>query len=257
VVVERRVSAPELATEAVVLGGVDYGDADRIVTLFTPGRGKLSAFAAGARKSKRRFAGVLEPFTVLDARLNERRGDLLFLASATIVDAHAGLREDLGRIAHAGHAAELCRELTRDREPQPELYDRLRRYLGALARSPARPEDLLAFELCALGDTGVAPRLDDCAICGGAVEGVAAFDVGHGGFLCGRCERAAYPGALRVDPAARAAVAALQAGPFAGVEVPDPRLRAGARAVVRRFTHHLLGRSPRSLEVLSQLGIEG
>lgn len=250
--------APELATEAMVLGGVDYGDADRIVTLLTVARGKVSAFAAGARKSKRRFAGVLQPFTVIDARLLERRGDLFFLASASIVDAHAGLRDDLGRIGHAGHAAELCRELTRDREPHPELYEGLRRYLAALARSPARPEDLLAFELSALGDTGVAPRLDACAICGGEVEGVAPFDPGHGGFLCAGCERAAYPGALRVEPAVRGAVARLQAaGPFAGVELPEARTRAGARAVVRRFTHHLLGKSPRSLEVLAQLGIEG
>ena len=48
------------AEEAVVLASVDYGEADRVVTLFTRGRGRLTAFAAGARKSKRRFAGALE-----------------------------------------------------------------------------------------------------------------------------------------------------------------------------------------------------
>jgi DNA repair protein RecO (recombination protein O) len=248
----------ELATEAVVLGSVDYGDADRVVTLFTAARGRVSAFAAGARKSKRRFAGVLEPFTVLEARLRERRGDLLFLASATIVEAHAGLREDLGRIAHAGHAAELCRELAGDRQPHPELYAGLRRYLAALARAPARPEDLLAFELLALGDTGVAPRLDACAICGGEVAGAAPFDPGHGGFLCVGCERAAFPGALRVDPAARDALARLQReGPFAGVELPEARTRTAVRAVVRRFTQGILGKRLKSLDVMEQLGIEG
>lgn len=249
---------PELATEAVVLGVVDYGDADRIVTLLTESRGKVSAFAAGARKSKRRFVGALEPFTVLGTRLLERRGDLFFLASATVVEAHAGLREDLGRIAHAGHATELCRELTRDREPQLELYGRLRGYLAALAGEPARPEDLLAFELAALGDTGVAPRLDGCAICSGEVVGSAPFDAAHGGFLCGGCERAASPGAIRADAIVREVAALLQAaGPFAGVELPEPRIRGAARAVVRRFTHHVLGKIPRSLDVLSQLGIEG
>ncbi len=252
-------AAPELVTEAVVLGSVDYGDADRVVTLLSEARGRISAFAAGARKSKRRFAGVLEPFTVLDARLAERRGgDLLFLNSATIVDAHAGLREDLGRIAHAGHAAELCRELTRGGQPQPELYARIRGYLGTLASSPARPEDLLAFELGALGDTGVAPRLDACAICDGEVADLAPFDPGHGGFLCGGCERAAYPGAIRVDATARAALARLQeAGPFAGVELAHPGTRAAVRAVVRRFTREILGKNLRSLEVMQQLGIEG
>jgi DNA repair protein RecO (recombination protein O) len=248
----------ELATEAVVLGSVDYGDADRVVTLLTEARGRVSAFAAGARKSKRRFAGVLEPFTVLDARLRERKGELLFLNSATVVEAHAGLREDLGRIAHAGHAAELCRELTVDRQPHPELYAGLRRYLASLARAPARPEDLLAFELLALGETGVAPRLDACAICGGEVAGVAPFDPGHGGFLCEGCERAAFPGALRVDPAVRDGLARLQReGPFAGVALPEPRVRAAARAVVRRFTQGVIGKRLKSLEVMEQLGIEG
>lgn len=248
----------ELSTEAVVLGSVDYGDADRVVTLFTTARGRVSAFAAGARKSRRRFAGVLEPFTVLAARLRERKGELYFLSSATVVEAHAGLREDLGRIAHAGHAAELCRELTRDRQPHPELYLGLRRYLAALSRSPARLEDLLAFELLALGDTGVAPRLDACAICGGEVAGVVAFDPGHGGCLCGRCEGAGFPGALRVDPVAREGLARLQAaGPFTGVELPEPRTRAAVRAVVRRFTQGILGKRLRSLEVMEQLGIEG
>ena len=59
---------------ALVLSHLDYGDADRLVTLFTAARGKLTAFAAGARKSRRRFAGALEPFTLIQAKLVERRG---------------------------------------------------------------------------------------------------------------------------------------------------------------------------------------
>lgn len=243
--------------EGIVLGCVDYGDADRVVTLLTRERGRVAAFAAGARKSKRRFAGALEPFTVLRVELAERRGDLLFLNGCTVLDAHAGLRFDLARIAHAGHAAELCRELCRDREPHEELYDELRRYLAALAGREADPAALLSFELAALGHVGVAPRVTDCAVCGSAAEGPALFDAGHGGVLCGGCSGMAFPGAVRADAQALAALGALQAAAPFDVAVAEPRLRAQVRTLVRRFTHQVIGRSPRSLEFLAQVGIEG
>lgn len=248
----------ELATEAVVIGGVDYGDSDRVITLLTRARGKLAAFAAGARRSKRRFAGALEPFTLLSVRLREGRGELLHLDSCSVIAAHGGLREDLGRLAHAGHAAELCRELLRDHEAHPELFEEVVRYLGELARAPARPEDLLAFELAALSHAGFAPRLSECSICGERTSGAALFDPDHGGVLCGSCQASAGRGALSADAAALDALRELQArGPFAGVSLPDAALRARARGLVRRFTRHAIGREPRSVEFLARVGIEG
>ncbi|AKU89940.1 DNA repair protein RecO [Vulgatibacter incomptus] len=247
----------ERSSEAIVLGSVDYGESDRIVTFLTRDRGRLSAFAAGARKSKRRFAGVLEPFTRLEVRLQERRGELLFLASCSLHDGHAGLREDLGRIAHAGHAAELCRELCRDREPHEELFDLLAVYLRALCGEPARPEDLLAFELAALRHAGVSPRFTDCALCGAGADGGALFDPAHGGIVCGACAGQAQPGSIRADAQTLEAVRALQAaGPFAGVAVDDPRTRRAASGLVRSFTREIVGKPLRSLDFLAQVGLE-
>ncbi len=248
----------ERSSEAIVLGSVDYGESDRVVTLLTRDRGRISAFAAGARKSRRRFAGALEPFTRLEVRLAERRGDLLFLASCQVRDGHAGLRDDLGRIAHAGHATELCRALCRDREPHESLYDLLAGYLAALCAQPARPEDLLAFELGALHHAGVAPRFTDCSLCGRNVEGAALFDPPHGGVVCDGCVAQAHPGALRAGAASLAAARALQrAGPFAGAAIDDPITRAQARKLVRRCTQQVLGQQLRSLDFLAQVGIEG
>src|SRR4051794_19909653 len=118
--------------ESIVLSTVDYGEADRIVTLFTLGRGRLSAFAAGARKSKRRFPGVLEPATHLKARLVERHGDTYRLDAADVVTSFHGLRDDLPRIGRSLYSLELCRELTRDHEPHPQLFQSLLSYLGLL-----------------------------------------------------------------------------------------------------------------------------
>lgn len=248
----------EIAAEAVVIGGVDYGDSDRVITLLTRERGKVAAFAAGARRSRRRFAGALEPFTLLSVRLREGRGEMFFLESCSVIAAHGGLREDLGRLAHAGHAAELCRELVRDHQAHPELFADLVRYLGGLAQGEAVPEELLAFELAALAHAGFAPRLSDCAICGDAVAGAAVFDPDHGGVLCRACAASAGRGAMEADAQALDALRELQGrGPLAGVRVPDAQVRARARAMVRRFTRHAIGREPRSVEFLARVGVEG
>jgi DNA repair protein RecO (recombination protein O) len=104
-----------LKLTAVVLGTVDYGESDRVVVLLTRERGKLSAFARGARASRKRFGGALQPFTLLDAEVRERAGsDLLGLDAVDVVQAFGGIRTDLARIACAGYACELARELVRD-----------------------------------------------------------------------------------------------------------------------------------------------
>src|SRR5512132_1914795 len=115
--------------EALVLSTLDYGEADRLVTLFTKGRGKVTAFSAGARKSKRRFAGALEPFTLLKARLCERRGDTYRLDGVDVETGFWAVRGELRLIARALYCVELCRELVKDGEAHPELFSLLVGYL--------------------------------------------------------------------------------------------------------------------------------
>ncbi|MBL9039687.1 MAG: DNA repair protein RecO, partial [Archangium sp.] len=95
------------ADDAIVLSSVDFGEADRIVTLLTRGHGRLSAFAAGARKSKRRFAGALEAGTLLRVQLVETRGDTSRLDAADVQQSFFHLREDLSLIARAMYCLEL------------------------------------------------------------------------------------------------------------------------------------------------------
>src|SRR4051794_34763090 len=154
---------------ALVLGTVDYGEADRIVTLFTEGRGKLSAFAANARKSKRRFAGALEPFTLIRAQLVERRGTTIHLGSADIERGFYSTRDDLPRVARALYCMELCRELVREQEAHEQLFYTAISFLDQLEHQVAGPTSLIAFELAALAQAGLMPRFDSCALCGGAL----------------------------------------------------------------------------------------
>ena len=239
--------------DAIVLITVDYGEADRVVTLLTRGRGRLSAFAAGARKSKRRFAGALEPGTHVRAQLVERRGDTWRLDNVDVVATFHTLRDDLALIARSAYALELCRELTRDLQPHYELYDALLAYLGALDQRKAGPTSLLKFELDALSMTGFQPRFSPCSMCGGGVGGLRTlFEPDAGGVVCEQCAPRA-PWAVPIAPVVLDALSRLQAGertPF------EPEVRARARELLNLFIAHHLGRRLKGVEFMAQLGVD-
>jgi len=243
---------------AIVLRTVDYGESDRVVTLLSRERGKVSAFARGARASRKRFGGALEPFTLLTAEVRIRgASDLLGLDTTQVVRGHGGIRGDLARIACAAYAAELARELVRDHEPHDELFELLAGYLDLLDRLPARPAALRAFELGALGATGLAPRLDACARCGAPLEGARPlrFDPGQGGVLCERCAHTGAAAPL-LSRAAVASLARLQAASLAaaGAEPLDPPLGRELRDALGAFIGHHLGRTLAARRFLDEVG---
>jgi DNA repair protein RecO (recombination protein O) len=231
---------------AVVLRTVDTGEADRVVTLLSRERGKVAAFARGARVSRRRFGGALEPFTLVAAEVRERPGaELLGLDSVSPLDAFGAIRSDLARLACAAYAVELSRDLVRDHEPHPDLFDLLAAYLRALDAAPALPAGLRAFELGALRAAGVLPRLDACARCGGALPpaGTLRLDPAHGGLLCAACAPLASPGAPALSFAAAAALARLADGGLSAAPAERLPVATGreARDALRAFIEHHLG----------------
>jgi DNA repair protein RecO (recombination protein O) len=243
----------------VVLRTVDTGEADRVVTLLTRERGKVGAYARGARASKRRFGGSLEPFTLVAAEVRERSGsELLGLDSVSPLAAFGGIRGDLARIACASYAAELARELVRDHEPHDDLFELLVAYLGALDAAPARPAALRAFELGALRAAGLAPRLDACARCGGALpaDRSARLDAGQGGLLCPECHGVAAPAAPWVSPATAAALRRLAEGGLAAAarEPLAPPAGREARDALSAFVEHHLGRRLQARRFLEEIG---
>jgi DNA repair protein RecO (recombination protein O) len=242
---------------AVVLRSVDYGESDRVLTLLTEERGKISAFARGARASKRRFGGALEPFTLVDAELKERAGsDLWTLDSVVVRRAFGAIRGDLARIACGGYACELARELVREGEAQPELFALLVEYLSLLDARPADPTGLRAFELRALRAAGVLPRLDACVRCGGAFAAGARLrlDPGEGGVLCGSCGPA-HALAPIVGTETVAALDRLLSGELAAAAAePLPRPAAAeARDALATYLEHHLGKRLQSRKFLDEI----
>jgi DNA repair protein RecO (recombination protein O) len=239
---------------ALVLRAVDYGESDRIVALLTREHGKLSGFARGARASRRRFGGSLEPFTVVAAELTERRGgDLWTLESVAPRRVFAAIRGDLARIACAAHACEVARALVRDAEPHPEIFDLLVAYLVRLDEAPAEPSGLRAVELGILRAAGLAPRLDACARCGGALplEGRLRLDPADGGVLCGSCG----PSSPRAPPlsahAARELLRLQTEGPGAAPLARD--VGAEVRDALEAFVEHQVGHRLPSRKFLDEI----
>jgi DNA repair protein RecO (recombination protein O) len=236
--------------EAIVLSSIDYGEADKIVSLFTKGRGRLSAFAAGARKSKRRFAGALESGTLLRVSLVERRGETFRFDSADIQKSFFKSREDLALISRSLYCLELVKELTRELEENKVLFAHLLKYLEALEEKKAGPTSLIQFELQVLDLTGFRPQLEHCVLCESPER--ARFDPAHGGMVCRLCELRA-PQSFVVSPQVVDALTRLQSGertPFA------PPIRSSARKILNVFISHQVGKKLKSVDFMEQMGVD-
>src|SRR5919202_351063 len=182
-----------LKTEAIVLRGIRYGEADRVLHLYTPHRGRVSAIAKGVRRARSRFGGRLEPFFRLRLILHEGRSELLTVTGAETIDAHARLRADGPALDVAARACEAVARLFETGEPHPEVFNLLCHELSLLDRDAARATraNLLAFRLKLLLAAGVAPQLAACASCG-AREHLSGFSPSAGGVVCTACEASAF-----------------------------------------------------------------
>jgi DNA repair protein RecO (recombination protein O) len=175
--------------QAFVLSNSDYGESDRIVSLFTLEHGRLKGFARGARNSRKRFGPALEPFARIDLQLNLKDG-LSSLRSADVITVYSGIRGDLSAIAHALYACELLECLTPEGVPLPRLYRLLAAYLERLDSGNVDDADRRMFEINVLNILGYRPSLEECSRCGSEFDSRGAL-IQHGGELvCRFCAAA-------------------------------------------------------------------
>src|ERR1700674_3213405 len=125
-------------TEAVVLRSMRYGEADRILHVYTPHRGRVGAIAKGVRRVRSRFGGRLEPFFRLSLDLHEGRGELLTVTGAQTVNGHGRLRGDAHALDAAARACDAVGRLFETAEPNPGVFNLLCRKLALLDEEPAR-----------------------------------------------------------------------------------------------------------------------
>jgi DNA repair protein RecO (recombination protein O) len=172
-------------TDAIVIHTRRYGEADRLVTLFTHDRGRLTAIAKSSRKPQSRLRGASEPFVVARYEIAEGKS-LDIIRSAEIIEPNLGLRDSWTRLQLAGHVAEIAGKITDERFPDPEFYELLSCALKGIADGDSIA--VIRFKTLLLDHMGIFPNLTGCSSCGsGKVKGDIHIDVKGYGFLCHDC----------------------------------------------------------------------
>ena len=180
-------------TEAVVLRSFRFGEADRVLHLYTSERGRVGAMAKGVRKTKSRFGARLEPFSHVELMLHQGSGELHTVTGASLVDAHRPAREDAYRLSTSLIAAEAMLRLFVEEERNERVFEALTRFLSAVdamppgSRGRAALDPLaLSFQLKLLWLSGYVPHLESCVECGG-VDGLVGYLPRAGGAVCTAC----------------------------------------------------------------------
>ena len=223
-------------TEGIVLRSIRYGEADRILHVFTPELGRLSAIAKGVRKAKSRFGGRLEPFFRLNLVLHEGRSDLLTVTAAETVRGHRRLREDGRALDVAARGCDAVDRMFDPGDPHPGVYHLLANELSLLDEDPeqATHANALAFRLKLLLAAGFAPQLAACASCGER-EHLSGFSGAAGGVVCSACEANAFA----LSQEAHDFLVGALGRPLAQAPGAPPRALAQAeRAILETLEHH-------------------
>jgi DNA repair protein RecO (recombination protein O) len=179
----------EAPVEALLLRSVPIGESDLMLTLLVRKHGKVQAMARGARNSKRRFAGSLEPFHVLAVRADMRR-DVWFLREVTIATPRLRIAGDLAAIESAGVALRMVRDLCPTGVLDTQVYAATDAYLTKVDAEPAAATTaLLQFGFVLLRELGYEVDWTACAICGKTLppDRPACLNIARGGIVCRGC----------------------------------------------------------------------
>ena len=204
-------------TEAVVLRSFRFGEADRVLHLYTLERGRLGAVAKGIRKTKSRFGARLEPLSHVELMLHQGSGELQTVTGVELVRSHHETREHQYRLGVGLLGAETMLRLFTEQEANPRAFQALTRFLdllddlAPLEARPALDPLALSFQLKLLWLSGYLPHLTSCAECGTDAEALVGYSAKAGGAVC----RACADGALALSPTGIAGIETLLNRPLA------------------------------------------
>lgn len=246
-------------TEGVVLKTRNLGEADRIVTFYSPTKGKVRAVARGARRPRSRFVSSTQMFAHADFLVFSGKS-LDNISQVEVKASFPRLHEDLAKLAFASYAAELLDAMVEEGGEGAEsagneaIFNLLVSYFRAL--SDTRDPEMLtrAFEVKLSCLLGYRPVLEACAVCGAADPGgEVGFDPGAGGVVCGRCLDHGGPGVVRLSRGAVEVLKKLLQLDFEKVSRlgAGPGTRAEIERAMRTHLDFRLDRELRSLEFLA------
>ncbi|MCA9932721.1 MAG: DNA repair protein RecO [Ardenticatenaceae bacterium] len=241
-------------TEAIVLRRSDFGEADRLLTLFSRDYGKIRAIAKGARKPQSRKTGHVELFMRSRFFLAEGR-DLHVITQAELVEAYAALREDLVRTTYASYACELLDRFTTEDDRHVDMYDLLAEVLDWFATIDDVMLAARTYELRLLSMAGFRPQLFECLACREPIqEQDQFFSAELGGLLCPNCQ-AEDGRAVPITAVAVKVLRYLQTRPWEVVKVLQLKrpLHRELEALLHHYITYLLERDLKAVDFLHRL----
>lgn len=245
-------------TPAILLRRVDFGEDDLILTVFSLTRGKISLIAKSARKSRKRFCGLLDLFSACDMVCSTGRGRLPVLQEATLRHPFSRIRSDFKKTAYASYFAEILNNWMEPDVAQPRTFDLLYQVLDRLDRSDLQDELLsIVFQMTLMIISGFSPNFSTCCLCHTEMDCLNGCRIGinfaRGGVICSACNRAVSP----MVYLSRGTIRQLQwmgCGDWSKIA----RARLSAQSIqeslgfLEAFVPYHLGKEPRSLSVLRQ-----
>lgn len=171
--------------EGIVIRTTDYGESNKIVTLYTREWGKIGLMARGAKKPNSRLSGISQLFNHGHFLFQKSRG-LGTLQQGELISFWKEIKEDIFLTAYASYIIDLTDKCTDEKKPNPYLFELLYQTLNYINEG-YDPEILMyIYEMKMLNTIGLYPVLDQCALCR-SKEGIFSFSIKEGGFICHRC----------------------------------------------------------------------
>lgn len=171
--------------EGIVIRTTDYGETNKIVTLYTREFGKVGVMARGAKKPSSRLAAVTQLFTY-GHYLFQASSGLGGLQQGEMISSMRSIREDIFLTAHASYVVDLTDKVTEDKKSNPFMFELLLQTLNYMNEGYDMEILTFIYEMKMLNVQGLYPVLDRCTNCG-STEGEFHFSIREGGLLCHRC----------------------------------------------------------------------
>jgi DNA repair protein RecO (recombination protein O) len=251
---------PNYSTPAIMLRRIDFGDYDLIITFFTLNKGKTSVIAKSAKKSTKRFSGILELFSILQIVITTGGGKgLPVLQETTLKHPHSNIRTDIKKTGYASYWAELINEWTEESVKQVQLYRLFEHVLGELDLGHI-PDAVLSiiFQMRFASLSGHCPDLKQCNVCRAPLESILTskleFDIQRGGLICGNCV-SSRPGSLFLTKGSLKQLLWTEKGDLtqAGRIRFTPQTLKESLEFLETFVPYYLGKEPRSLKFLREI----
>jgi DNA repair protein RecO (recombination protein O) len=241
-------------TPAIIIKKTKLGEADRILTLFTPGLGKIQAVAKGVRRPKSKMAGHLELLTHSLVSLARGR-NLDTVTGAQTIDSFLPLKTDLVLTSYGLYVIELVNQFTVEHVEDEALFNLVLETLRNLCVTDNRDLLLRYFEIRLLDAAGYRPQLHECVNCHQPLAPVVnSFSANSGGMLCPKCAPR-QPFAIELSVNALKVLRFIQDNDFAAVSrlKINGALARELEAVTRHYLRYLLEREVKSAAWLDEL----